>query len=116
MSMPNAMTNALAALLEEKEADLYTDDILPLYLFGWFLNGYDALLPAERDAICRQAYDHLRRTHPELRLGWVTWPHVSPDKAMPADDDTELDFTLDPDNSSDAPLLVLFRSHSPVRP
>lgn len=107
------MPDALAALLEETEADLTTDDILPLYLFGWFLNGHVTLLPAERDAVCRHVYDHLRQTHPELRLGWVTWPYVEADRATAADEGVPLDFTLDPDGSSDAPLLVLFRPGHP---
>ena len=95
-------------LVDELMLELAADRILCLYQFGWFQD--IGSRPEDRDEItrvARMAYEELMRRHPDLALAWVTWPDVRPDAATPASDDTPLDFLLDWEEESDAPLLAL---------
>ena len=95
-------------LVDELQLELAADRILCLYQFSWFQD--IGSRPEDRDkiiSVARMAYDELVRRHPDLGLAWVTWPNVSSDAAIPAGDDTPLDFLLDWEEESDAPLLAL---------
>lgn len=69
----------LDPLLADLEEELAFDGVLCLHHFTWMqdIGGR----PDEHDQILRTArlaYDEMRRRHPSARLGWVTWPHVTP--------------------------------------
>lgn len=98
----------MAPLLADLEEELAFDGVLCLHHFTWMqdIGGR----PDEHDQILRTArlaYDEMRRRHPSARLGWVTWPHVTPGTVEPADPGTEPDFLLDPDGPSGVRLLAL---------
>lgn len=87
-------------LVRELEEELDVDGVLPLYQFTWYQD--IGSRPDERDAILRlaqDAYDEMCRRRPDARLGWVTWPHLSPDAVETSEAGTRPDFLLDPDGA-----------------
>lgn len=98
----------LSELIQDIEEEYEAYAIVGLYQFTWWQN--IGSRPDEHDLIvarAHEAYAELRRRHPEVWLGWITWPSMQPELARRADPDTELDFILDSDSHGDAPILVL---------
>lgn len=99
-------------LVAELDEALGLFDIVCLYECTWFLAGL-GLSEEETARLCRNAFDEICASYPDLALVWVRWPHVTAHAARPADPGTELDFHLDPTSSADVELLALARL--PVR-
>lgn len=93
-------------LLMDLDETLEAQGYIPLYDFAWTLRGYErGLQPSEIEQISHEAYAELTSRSPMV-LMWTTWPN-DVDKAWPAEEGTELDFDLDPDEPVDEPLLLL---------
>ncbi|WP_237448626.1 hypothetical protein [Nocardioides flavescens] len=80
---------------------------LPVYLFSWWLRGQGRdLSEDEIGALCRTAYDELRR-RPDLELVWLESPQDAPETGTPADPRTEPDFDLHTTGETTGRVLTL---------
>ena len=98
----------LTQLTEDVEEEFEAFGIVGLYQFTWCQN--IGSRPDEHKLIvarASEAYTVFQERHPDAWLGWITWPGMRPQLARRAAPDTELDFVLEPDDPTDAPLLVL---------
>lgn len=95
------------AFLDELDETIEVEGQILVGHFAWILRGMELGLTQEQLLeVCREAYPIVRRRH-QLRLMWTSWP-TDPDTARPADDSTELEFDLDPDEPVEKPILCLF--------
>lgn len=93
-------------LLMDLTETVESQGYLPMYDFAWTLRGYaTGLDPEDVAAISMDVYKELVRKYP-LQLMWTMWP-IDTERAWAAEDDTTLDFDLDPQSPLDQPLLVL---------
>ena len=99
-----AQIEALLADINEEYEDL---GYLGLYQFSWCQRSTESpSSPEEIAATARSAYEEFRRRTPTTLI-WLTWPPGDLSGAVPASEDTELDFDLDPEGPVSEPFLAL---------
>ena len=96
----------MSAVLRDIDEELSATGYVGLHGFSWALRGMEPEMPEPQViALAREAYAAFR-SQTATALVWLTWP-PDVERAVPASDDTDLEFDLDTERSVSMPFLAL---------